>query len=47
MRLAGAFLQRLISIDFLVSVFSTKIERTNTLKVEYAIEMKFLLGKWI
>ena len=47
MRLAGACLRRLISIDFLVSVFSTKIERTNTLKVEYAIEMKFLLGKWI
>ena len=28
-------------------VFSTKIQRTNTLKVEHAIDMKFLSGKWI
>ena len=28
-------------------VFSSKMQRTNTLKVEYAIEMKFFLGKWI
>ena len=28
-------------------VFRTKIQRTNTLKVEYAIEMKFLSGKLI
>ena len=28
-------------------VFSTKIQRANTLKVEYAIGMKFLSGKWI
>ena len=28
-------------------VFSTQLQRTNTLKVEYAIAMKFLSGKWI
>ena len=28
-------------------VFSTKIQRTNTLKVEYAVGMKFLSGKLI
>ena len=27
--------------------FGTKIQRTNTLKVEYAIESKFLSDKWI
>ena len=30
-----------------LSVFGTKIQRTNTLKVEYAIESKFLSDKWI
>ena len=35
-----------LSIDFVV--FLVKImQRTNTLKVEYAIEMKFFLGKWL
>ena len=48
MRLAGACLRRPISIDFLVFLVRTKIQRTNTLKVEQAIiEMKFLSGKWI
>ena len=28
-------------------VFSTKIQRKYTLKLEYAVEMKFLSGKWI
>ena len=28
-------------------VFSTKIQRTNTLKLEYAIEMNFFSLKWI
>ena len=28
-------------------VFSTKMQRTKTLKVEYTIEMKFLSGNWI
>ena len=46
MGLAGACLLRPISIGF-SGVFSTKMLSTNTLKVEYAIEMKFLSGKWI
>ena len=28
-------------------VFSTKMQRIKTLKVEYTIEMKFLSGNWI
>ena len=44
LRLTGACLKRTY-IDLFPGVFSTKIQRTNTLKVEYAIEMKFLSGK--
>ena len=36
-----------IYIDLFSGVFSTKMKRTNTLKVEYTIEMKFLSGNWI
>ena len=41
MRLAGACLKRTY-INLLSGVFNTKIQRTNTWKVEYALKMKFL-----
>ena len=34
-------------INRFCGVFSTKIQRKYTLKLEYAVEMKFLSGKWI
>ena len=45
MRLAGACSRNYI--NRFSDAFSTKMQRTNTLKVEYAFEMKFLSGKWI